>query len=71
VNAGHGGDNQDAELERLKRQYPQWRIWRGHATGDYWALPPRHHPTAHELIGASDIGDIAHRLAHAEGRRDL
>jgi hypothetical protein len=56
VTAGRRGDSQDAELEQLKRQYPRWRIWRGRATGDYWALPPRGHPTARELIGASDIG---------------
>jgi hypothetical protein len=66
VNAGLRGDNHDAELERLRRQYPRWRIWRGRATGDYWAMPPRGHPTARELINASDIGEFARRLARAE-----
>ena len=61
-------DDQDAELERLGRQYPQWRIWRGRATGEYWALPPRGQPAARELIGASDLGELARRLAQAEGR---
>ncbi len=70
VNAGHGRDNHDAELDRLRRQYPQWRIWRGHATGDYWAMPPPGHPTARKLIGASDIAELARRLAQAEGRYD-
>jgi hypothetical protein len=70
VTAGRRGDSQDAELEQLKRQYPRWRIWRGRATGDYWALPPRGHPTARELIGASDIGELARRLARAEERHD-
>jgi hypothetical protein len=63
-----GGEHQDAELERLRREYPQWRIWRGHATGDYWALPPPGHPAARELISASDIGELARRLGEAEGR---
>jgi hypothetical protein len=71
VNVGPQGGNQDAELERLKRQYPQWRIWRGQATGDYWAMPPRGHPTVRGLICASDTGDLAARLAQAEGRLDL
>jgi len=38
------------------------------ATGDYWAMPPRGHPTARELISAIDIGELARRLAQAEGR---
>jgi hypothetical protein len=71
VNAGPGGDNPDPELERLRRQYPQWRIWRGQATGDYWAMPPRDHPTVHELINALDTAGLAHRLAQAEGRYDV
>ncbi len=71
MNVGDSGDYQDAELERLRRKYPRWRIWRGHASGDYWALPPRDHPTAHALIGATDIGELANRLAQAEERHDL
>ncbi len=70
MNADHGGDNQDAELERLRRHYPRWRIWRGHATGDYWAMPPRDHPTVRELIRASNTSELAHRLAQAERRYD-
>jgi len=70
VNADPTGDNQDVELERLKRQYPQWRIWRGRATGDYWAMPPRGHPAVRDLICASDIGELAGHLAEAEGRHD-
>jgi len=68
MTAGPSGDDKDAGLDRLTRQYPQWRMWRGRATGDYWAMPPRGHPTARELISASDIGELARRLAHAEGR---
>ena len=66
MTAGPGGDDQDAGLERLKRRYPQWRIWRGRATGTYWAMPPRDHPAVRELIGAGDISDLAERIAQAE-----
>jgi hypothetical protein len=31
-------------------------------------MPPRGHPTARELINASDIGEFARRLARAEER---
>ena len=68
MNAGPGRNNQDAELERLRRQYPRWRIWRGRATGDYWAMPPSGHPIVRELISANDIGELARRLARAEGQ---
>ncbi len=70
MTVGPGGDDQDAELERLKRRYPQWRIWRGRATGTYWAMPPRDHLTVRELIGAGDISDLAERIAQAERWRD-
>ena len=70
MNADRSADNQDAELARLRRQYPRWRIWRGRATGDYWAMPPRDHPAYRELISADNIGELAQRLARAEGRRD-
>jgi hypothetical protein len=55
MTAGHHGDDQDGELDRLRRRYPQWRIWRGRATGDYWAMPPSGHPAVRELISSSDI----------------
>ena len=32
--------------------------WRGRATGDYWALPPRDHPAFRELISAGDIREL-------------
>ncbi len=43
------------DLQQLRRQYPRWSIWRGRATGAYWALPPRDHPTAHALVSAADL----------------
>ena len=48
-----------------------WLIWRGRATGDYWALPPRGHPRMHQLITASDIGKLAQRLSQAEEQYDV
>jgi hypothetical protein len=71
VNAGGSGDSEDAALEQLRRRYPRWSIWRGRVTGDYWAMPPRGHPTQRELIGARDVRELAQRLAEAEGMYDL
>jgi hypothetical protein len=70
MTGGPGGDNEDAELERLRHRYPQWRIWHGRATGEYWALPPPGHPAVRELISAGTIGELARRLAQAEGQHD-
>src|SRR5216683_7039628 len=70
VTSGHGAHDRDGGLDRLRRQYPRWRIWRGQATGDYWALPPRDHPTQRELIAADDPYELARRLAQVQGRRD-
>jgi hypothetical protein len=67
----HSGDDQGAELDRLRRQYPQWQIWRGRVTGDYWAMPPPGHPTVRELISSGDLGELARRLAEAEVWRGL
>jgi hypothetical protein len=71
MTAGHRRDDQDGELDRLRRQYPQWRIWRGRATGDYRAMPPPGHPAVRGLISSSDISELARRLAEAEGRHGL
>jgi hypothetical protein len=70
VSAGPGGAGEDAGLEQLRRLYPRWSIWRGGFTGDYWAMPPRAHPTRRELIGARDLAELARRLAEAEGQYD-
>jgi hypothetical protein len=40
-------------------------------TGDYWAMPPRGHPTQYELITARDAEELAQRLAEAEEQHDL
>lgn len=57
-------------LDQLRRQYPRWRIWRGQVTGDYWAMPPRDHPTQRVLIAADNLHELAQRLAQAEGQPD-
>jgi hypothetical protein len=71
MNADRGGAGGDAGLEQLRRQYPRWSIWRGSVTGEYWAMPPRDHPSRRELIGARDLDELAWRLAEAEGQYDL
>ena len=68
---GHSGHDRAGGLGRLRRQYPRWRIWRGQATGDYWAMPPPGHSTVHGLISANDIDELARRLAQAESQHDL
>jgi hypothetical protein len=70
VTVGRGADGRDGGLDRLRRQYPRWRIWRGLTTGGYWALPPPDHLTQRELIGSSDLDELARRLARAERRHD-
>ena len=70
MTSGQGTDGRDAGLDRLRRRYPRWRIWRGHATGGYWALPPRGHPAQRSLIGASDLDQLARRIAEAEQRHN-
>jgi hypothetical protein len=69
VTSGRSAAGPDGGLDELRRQYPRWRIWRGHATGDYWALPPRGHPTQRGLISASDLEVLAWRLAQAEAQQ--
>jgi hypothetical protein len=66
VTSGRGAGDRESDMDRLARQYPRWRIWRGHTTGCYWALPPRDHPTERVLLSASDLGELAQRLARAE-----
>jgi hypothetical protein len=70
VSSGGDAAGRDGGLDWLSHQYPRWRIWRGHTTGGYWALPPPDHPTQHTLIGASDLHELARYLAQAEGRPD-
>jgi hypothetical protein len=71
MTSGRGaGNNRDNELDRLQRHYPRWRIWRGHTTGGYWALPPRDHPAVRGLLSASNLDELGRRLAQAEERHD-
>jgi len=71
VSAGRSGASEDAGVEQLRRRYPQWIIWRGGTTGDYWAMPPRGHPTQRVLISAPNRAELAQALANAEGQYDL
>jgi hypothetical protein len=71
VTSGCGADDRDSGLDRLRRQYPRWLIWRGHTTGGYWALPPRDHPTLRVLLSAGDLDELTRRLAQANERHDL
>jgi len=71
VTSGSGTDPPDSGLDRLRRQYPRWRIWHGQTTGGYWALPPPDHPTQRTLIGAGGLDELAQRLAQAEGGHDV
>ena len=71
MSAGSRRAGGDAGLEQIQRQYPQWLIWRGSFTGDYWAMPPRGHPTRQELISARDLDELAQRLAETEEQYDL
>jgi hypothetical protein len=70
MNSRQGADDRDDGLDRLRQRHPRWRIWRGHTTGAYWALPPRDHPTERGLISASGLDELARRLAQAEQQHD-
>ena len=52
----------DSRLDELTRRYPGWRMWRGRATGDVWALPPPGH-RQHGLISARDADALAAKVA--------
>jgi hypothetical protein len=52
----------DAQLDDLTRRYPGWRMWRGRATGDFWALPPPGLPQQ-GLISAADADTLEARIA--------
>jgi hypothetical protein len=71
VSAGNSGAGDAARLEQLQRRYPDWLIWRGSFTGEYWAMPPRRHLTRRELLSARDLDELAWKLAQAEGRHGL
>jgi hypothetical protein len=52
----------DSKLDDLTRRYPGWRIWRGHVTGDVWALPP---PRLRQLglLSAADADALEAKVA--------
>jgi hypothetical protein len=71
MTADRSGATEDTRLEQLRRQYSRWSMWRGSFTGDYWAMPPRGHPTLRDLICAHDLDELALSLAQAERQHDL
>ncbi|HEY3955597.1 MAG TPA: hypothetical protein VGM53_19685 [Streptosporangiaceae bacterium] len=58
-----------AHLARLKVAYPVWTLWKGEATGEYWAQPPKGHPHR-ELIHAADVPALEAAIGEAESRRE-
>jgi hypothetical protein len=52
----------DTRLDDLTRRYPGWRLWRGYATGDIWALPPLGLPQ-YGLVSAADADTLEARIA--------
>jgi len=58
-----------AHLARLKVSYPAWSIWKGAATGSYWAAPPPGHPHG-ELICAPTPGELEAKLSAAGRQHD-
>jgi hypothetical protein len=46
-----------ADLAELQARFPRWTLWKGHATGRYWAAPPSSMPRA--LIDAGTLGELA------------
>ena len=59
----------DARLDDLTRRYPGWRMWRGRATGDVWALPPLSAPQQ-GLVGAADADALEAMIAEISSRAD-
>ena len=70
MTSGRGADERNSGLDRIRRRYPRWRIWHGHTTGAYWALPPRDHPTLRVLrstgVTTLKVGD-GYRVDGSEG----
>ena len=51
-----------AALARLREQYPRWVFWRGQATGQWWACPPRG-SACRALLGADSADTLASLVA--------
>jgi hypothetical protein len=54
-----------AHLARLKVSYPQWRIWRGEQTNEYWAAPPPGHDRQ-ALVDAPDLPALEAKISEIE-----
>ena len=60
--SGPGLSDQDDALAELRGRYPTWTFWRGHATGECWAMPPAGHPHR-GLVNAGNAIALAANLA--------
>jgi hypothetical protein len=68
VTSVRGAAPRDGGLDQLRHRCPRWRIWRGHITGGYRALPPRDHSAQRKPIGASGPCEPSQRLTQTQGR---
>jgi hypothetical protein len=48
-----------AELAELQAKWPRWSIWKGSATGSYWACPPR---PGTALLNDPDLGELGRKI---------
>lgn len=56
------------QLAALRARWPAWVIWKGTATGSWWAMPPR---GGQDLLSAGTLAQLDDMIAQAESRGDL
>ena len=56
-----------AVARRLDAETPGWCVWRGHATGAFWAVTEP--PSAPLLVEARTAGDLIARMRWANAAR--
>lgn len=55
---------QDAALDRLRATAPGWTVWKGAATGSWWAAPPPGHLRS-ALLNAATAEELERALREA------